>query len=77
MMYQNVAVPEVRAKFGGGYVGAQAGARRASALGAEAVRLFGLKATGDEAIVVARLDRRNERVIRELGTLRVRSKTPA
>ena len=40
MMYQNVAVPEVRAKFGGGYVGAQL-EPQGYALGAEAVRRFG------------------------------------
>ena len=43
MMYQNVDVPEVRAEFGGGYVGAQLGPQ-GYALGAEAIRQFGLKA---------------------------------
>ena len=38
MMYQNVPVPKVVAKFGGGYVGAQQAAQ-GHALGDEAVRL--------------------------------------
>lgn len=49
MMYQNVDVPEVRARFGGGYVGAQL-ASQGRALGEEAVRQFGL-GEGDTAIV--------------------------
>lgn len=49
MMYQNVDVPEVRARFGGGYVGAQL-VSQGRALGEEAVRQFGLGA-GDTAIV--------------------------
>jgi simple sugar transport system substrate-binding protein len=49
MMYQNVDVPEVRASFGGGYVGAQL-VSQGRALGEEAVRQFGLGA-GDTAIV--------------------------
>lgn len=49
MMYQNVDVPEVRAAFGGGYVGAQL-VSQGRALGEEAVRQFGLGA-GDTAIV--------------------------
>lgn len=49
MMYQNVDVPEVRARFGGGYVGAQLAAQ-GKALGEEAVRQFGLQ-SGDTAIV--------------------------
>jgi simple sugar transport system substrate-binding protein len=43
MEYQNVDVPQVRAKFGGGYVGAQL-EPQGRALGEEAVREFGLKA---------------------------------
>lgn len=66
MEYQNVDVPEVRAKFGGGYVGANLGPQ-GRALGAEAVRLFGLGA-GDSAIVVANWTQ-EERVARELGTV--------
>lgn len=49
MMYQNVDVPEVRARFGGGYVGANL-APQGRALGEEAVRQLGLQA-GDTAIV--------------------------
>ncbi len=49
MMYQNVDVPTVRARFGGGYVGANL-VPQGRALGEEAVRLFGLGA-GDAAIV--------------------------
>lgn len=49
MMYQNVDVPEVRAAFGGGYVGAQL-VSQGRALGEEAVRQYGLGA-GDTAIV--------------------------
>lgn len=49
MMYQNVDVPETRAKFGGGYVGANL-VSQGRALGEEAVRQFGLQA-GDVAIV--------------------------
>ena len=50
MMYQNVDVPSVRAKYGGGYVGANL-ATQGYALGLEAIRLFDLKA-GDDAIVM-------------------------
>ena len=67
MMYQNVDVPTVRAKFGGGYVGANL-APQGEALGAEAVRLSGIGA-GDKAIVVADWSQEN-RVIRELATVR-------
>jgi|SaaInl7_200m_RNA_FD_contig_21_3149584_length_1202_multi_10_in_0_out_0_1 simple sugar transport system substrate-binding protein len=49
MMYQNVDVPEVRALYGGGYVGANL-EPQGYALGAEAVRQFGL-GEGDAAIV--------------------------
>jgi simple sugar transport system substrate-binding protein len=49
MMYQNVDVPTVRARFGGGYVGAQLESQ-GRALGEEAVRQFGL-GEGDSAIV--------------------------
>jgi len=50
MMYQNVDVPEVRAKYGGGYVGANL-ATQGKELGREAIRQFGFKA-GDTAIVM-------------------------
>ena len=49
MMYQNVDAPETRAKFGGGYVGANL-YPQGYALGAEAVRMFGL-GEGDKGIV--------------------------
>jgi simple sugar transport system substrate-binding protein len=49
MMYQNVDVPKVRAKFGGGYVGAILGPQ-GRALAAEAIRQLGLK-SGDHALV--------------------------
>ncbi len=67
MMYQNVDVPEVRKQFGGGYVGAQLDPQ-GYALGAEAVRRFGLGA-GDKAIVAANLDDTN-RAVREAATMR-------
>lgn len=67
MMYQNVDVPTVRAKFGGGYVGANL-APQGEALGSEAVRMFGL-GSGDKAIVIADWSQEN-RVIRELGTVK-------
>jgi simple sugar transport system substrate-binding protein len=50
MTYQNVDPGEVRAKFGGGYVGANL-ATQGKALAREAIRQFGLKA-GDHAIVM-------------------------
>ena len=50
MMYQNVDVPKVRAQYGGGYIGAILDPQ-GRALGAEAVRQFGLKA-GDRALVI-------------------------
>lgn len=49
MEYQNVDVPEVRARFGGGYVGANL-VPQGTALGEEAIRQFGFGA-GDTAIV--------------------------
>jgi simple sugar transport system substrate-binding protein len=67
MEYQNVDVPEVRAKFGGGYVGANL-EPQGRALGAEAVRLFNL-GKGDKAIMVANWSQ-EERVVRELGAVR-------
>jgi simple sugar transport system substrate-binding protein len=64
MMYQNVDVPDVRAAYGGGYVGAQLGPQGV-ALGQEAVRQFGLT-TGDKAIVIVNKTQ-VERAQRELG----------
>lgn len=66
MMYQNVPVDEVTAKFGGAYVGAQQNPQ-GRALGEEAVRRFGLKA-GDVAIVMSDWSQ-EERAQRELGTI--------
>ena len=65
MMYQNVDVPKVRAKFGGGYVGAQLDPQ-GRALGEEAVRRFGLKA-GDTVIIFGPFDDSN-RAARESAT---------
>lgn len=67
MMYQNVPVDEVTARFGGAYVGAQQGPQ-GRALGEEAIRRFGLKA-GDVAIVMSDWSQ-VERAERELGTLK-------
>ena len=66
MMYQNVPLPDVVAKYGGGYVGAQQ-APQGKALGEEAVRRFGLKA-GDVAIVFGPFDQQPERYVREGAT---------
>jgi simple sugar transport system substrate-binding protein len=66
MMYQNVPVPNVVAKFGGGYVGAQQ-APQGKALGEEAVKRFGLK-SGDKAIVLGPFDQQPERYVREGAT---------
>lgn len=66
MMYQNVPLDEVTAKFGGGYVGAQQGPQ-GTALGEESVRRFGL-ASGDTAIVFGPFDQQPERYIREGAT---------
>jgi simple sugar transport system substrate-binding protein len=49
MMYQNVDVGDVRAQYGGGYVGAEL-VSQGRALGAEALRQFGL-GEGDTALV--------------------------
>src|SRR5271157_5424949 len=65
MMYQNVPVPKVVAKFGGGYIGAQQ-AEQGHALGVEAVKRAGLK-PGDVALVIGPFDEEN-RGARELGT---------
>lgn len=65
MMYQNVDVPEVRAAFGGGYVGANL-TPQGHALGQEMIRQFGL-GDGSTVIVFAPLDQPG-RGIRELAT---------
>ena len=67
MMYQNVPVPKVVAKFGGGYVGAQQESQ-GHALGVQAVKMAGLK-TGDVAIVLSHWADQN-RSVRELGTVK-------
>ena len=66
MMYQNVPVNDVVARFGGGYVGAQQ-AEQGHALGVEAIRRFGL-AAGDTAIMIGPFDNEN-RGARERGTV--------
>lgn len=67
MMYQNVPVPKVVEKFGGGYVGAQQ-EPQGHALGVEAVKMAGLK-SGDTAIVLSHWADEN-RSVRELGTVK-------
>ena len=66
MMYQNVPLPNVVAKFGGGYVGAQQ-KPQGKALGEEAVKRFSLK-SGDKAIVLGPFDQQQERYEREGAT---------
>jgi len=67
MMYQNVPVDKVVAKFGGGYVGAQQ-EPQGHALGVQAVKMAGLK-SGDTAIVLSHWADEN-RAVRELGTVK-------
>jgi len=70
MMYMNVDVPEVRARFGSGYVGASLFAQ-GRALGAETLRLAGDElGPGDKAIVMSRWESEN-RAQRELGLVEV------
>lgn len=66
MMYQNVPVPKVIARFGGGYVGAQV-AQLGRALGAEVVKRAGLKA-GDVAFMQGPFENEN-RGARERATI--------
>lgn len=66
MMYQNVPVPKVMAKFGGGYVGAQV-AQLGRALGAEVVKRARLK-PGDVAFMQGPFENEN-RGARERGTV--------
>lgn len=68
MMYQNVPVDEVTAKFGGGYVGAQQ-KPQGRALGEESIRRFDLK-SGDVAIVMSNWSQ-EERSQREAGIIEV------
>jgi simple sugar transport system substrate-binding protein len=65
MMYQNVDVPEVRAAFGGGYVGAQL-YPQGRALAAEALRQYPLEA-GSTVIILGPFSQQN-RALRERGT---------
>ena len=64
MMYQNVDVDQVRAAYGGGYVGAQLYSQ-GRALAEEALRQYDLQA-GDKVAVLANLAQR-ERAQRELA----------
>ncbi|KPP88310.1 MAG: ABC-type sugar uptake system substrate-binding component [Rhodobacteraceae bacterium HLUCCA08] len=66
VMYMNVDVPEIRARFGSGYVGATLYAQ-GQALGAETLRLAGDNiGPGDKAVVMSRWESEN-RAQRELG----------
>ncbi len=70
MMYMNVDVPEVRARFGSGYVGAQL-YDQGRALGVETLRIAGDQiGPGDKAIVMSRWESEN-RAMRELGLVEV------
>ncbi len=70
MMYMNVDVPEVRAAFGSGYVGATL-YQQGRNLGAETLRLAGDRLQpGDTAIVMSRWESEN-RAQRELGLVDV------
>nr|WP_213394451.1 substrate-binding domain-containing protein [Yoonia sp.] len=70
MMYMNVDVPEVRAAFGSGYVGATLYAQGV-ALGQETLRMAGdAVQPGDTAIVMSRWESEN-RAQRELGLVDV------
>jgi simple sugar transport system substrate-binding protein len=66
VMYQNVPVAQVVAKFGGGYVGAQQ-EQQGRALAAEAIKLAKLK-SGDKAIMIGPFENEN-RGARERGTV--------
>lgn len=67
MMYVNVDLPDLRAKLGGGYIGAQLDPQ-GQALGNEAVKQLGLK-KGDKAIVLSDWGMQ-ARSLRELGTVK-------
>ena len=70
MMYMNVDVPDVRAAFGSGYVGATL-YQQGRNLGAETLRLAGDRLQpGDRAIVMSRWESEN-RAQRELGLVDV------
>ena len=66
VMYMNVDVPDIRARFGSGYVGATL-YNQGRALGEETLRLAGDRlSAGDKAIVMSRWESVN-RAQRELG----------
>jgi simple sugar transport system substrate-binding protein len=66
VMYMNVDVPEIRARFGSGYVGATL-YNQGRALGEETLRLAGDRiGPGDKAVVMSRWESEN-RAQRELG----------
>lgn len=66
VMYMNVDVPEIRARFGSGYVGATL-YNQGRALGEETLRLAGDRiGPGDKAVVMSRWESVN-RAQRELG----------
>lgn len=70
VMYMNVDVPEIRARYGSGYVGATL-YNQGRALGEETLRLAGDQlAPGDKAIVMSRWESEN-RAQRELGLVDV------
>lgn len=70
VMYMNVDVPEIRARFGSGYVGATLYSQ-GRALGEETLRLAGDSiGPGDKAIVMSRWESEN-RAQRELGLVDV------
>ena len=70
VMYMNVDVPDVRARFGSGYVGATL-YDQGRALGTETLRLAGDRiGPGDKAIVMSRWESEN-RAQRELGLVDV------
>lgn len=66
--YMTVDVPEVRAEFGGGYVGVSDLLAQGRGLGNEALKQFGLK-SGDAVAVFAAQDSK-ERAAREIGTIK-------
>ncbi len=67
MMYQNVDVPEVRASFGGGYIGVMDLKGQGVALAREALRRFDL-GEGDKAFVFVPVGQET-RAIREVGSV--------
>ncbi|MGA1598878.1 MAG: substrate-binding domain-containing protein [bacterium] len=70
MMYQNVDVPRIRARFNSGYVGATL-YEQGKSLGREALRLAGSRLKpGDKAIVMSRWESKN-RALREQGLVEV------